>query len=834
MADPDPKSPIFLFGPYALDVRAGELRKRGVKLKLRGQPLQVLTALLKHAGVVVTRDELRAEIWAGDTFVDFDHSLHNAVARLREVLDDPAKTPRFIETLPRRGYRFIGKVRRAESSPTAAQPTRSPDSLVTWSRGSSMRASNIIGRTREVAEICQELRNPGTRLLTLTGVGGAGKTTLSLAGARQVMHDFPDGVFFVNLAEVRTPELVIPAVAQAFGIKEGDAKPLLELLTDFLSTKEILLVLDNFEQVLRAGTVIAELLSSAPGLKVLVTSRSLLRLSSEREYRVPSLAIIEPTAERSPEELLRCDALKLFVDRAKAARPNLTLSADDTRTIAAICAHLDGLPLAIELAAARMKVLSPREISQRLNRRLNLLTGGASDLPARLRTMRGALDWSYELLTETEQLLFCRLGVFAGSFSLNSAECVVGTLPGQQQDQNVLDALTSLLNQSLLLMDQGDGGDARFRMLGVVREYALDRLRTVDEAGATQRIHAEYFLSLVEQAEPQLQGSDSSKWLKRLEEEYDNLSEALNWSLKNDFAMAVRFGMALRYYWDFMGHLAEGLRMLREILERENHIPATRRSKLYSMAGNLAKFQGDHQNAMTLYEQGLSAATSEGDLSDVSLLCRGLASLAVEQADYPRAQTLINEALEAATKADDLFGVARSLNMLGDLARSQGDDKTARERYTQALQSCRKTGKSYATANILNNLAAAEYGCGQYDVARKYFLESLAMTEESGVKLTGDRIAISYSLDGFAALAARRGDPVMATKIAGAAQRLRDSMNFNIESAEKRFRDSYLAAIRDALAEDEFKDAYEEGERLGLSESIAFALQTSSADASAR
>ncbi len=824
MSTPPQIPQVLCFDLFELDTRAGELRKRGRKLKLQGQPLQVLAALLRRPGELVTRNELRAEIWHADTFVDFDHSLHNAIARIRETLGDSADEPRFIETLPRRGYRFIGEVQRdtGEASSFKGHFVALPHHPA------------IIGRVREIEEVCQALRCGSVRLLTLTGVGGAGKTTLALASASKMIQDFSDGMVFIDLAEVKTPNLVITSIAQPLGLKEGDARPILEVVKDYFRSKTMLLILDNFEQVLAAGALVAELLAAAPALKVLVTSRSLLHITAEREYVVPPLTISEQTGEGTPDELLRYDAVKLFVDRACAVRPNFVLTAENAPAVSEICMRLDGLPLAIELAAARIKVLSPHEILKRLDKRLRLLTGGATDLPARLRTMRGALDSSYELLTEAEKRVFSRLGVFAGSFSLSSVEWISQRQSGHEEEPQVLDFLTSLLNQSLILSELRNEGDVRFRMLGVVREYALDRLEATGEADAIRKLHAEHFLGLAEAAEPSLQGTQSAGWLNRLDEEYDNLRAALHWSMTNDFAMAVRFNVALRNYWEFMGQLAEGLGILRQILSHSERIAPKQRLTLYSMAGNLAKFQGDYQTAHGMYERGLAEARGEGDLSDVSLLCRGLGSLAAEQGDHPTARRFIEEALEAARKATDPFGLARSLSMLGDVARSEGDDRIARDLYRQALTACRETNRKYAIANILNNLAAAEYGCGHYDSAQAYFVEALQMTHESVVKMAGDRVAISYSLDGFAALAVHRGEIATAATLAGAAQRLRESMNFNIEPAERRFRDAYLASLRDLLAEQPDAAAFEKGQRLNLDESIVLALRTSRVNPSNR
>ena len=834
MATSSPQNPqVLRFDVYELDIRAGELRKYGTRLKLKGQPLLVLAALLQRPGELVTREELRGEIWPADTFVDFEHSLHNAVARIRETLGDSADEPRFIETLPRRGYRFIAEVQPAErvsKTATRREEAESPAPLESHHGAALPHHSAIIGRVREVAEVSQALRGPNVRLLTLTGIGGAGKTTLSLAVAHELINDFSDGVFFIDLTEIKTPELVIPSIAQPLGVKEGDARPVLEVLKDHLRNKLILLVLDNFEQVLPAGTVIAELLAAAPAVKILVTSRALLQITAEREYVVPPLAISE-RVEGSPDKLIRYDAVKLFVDRACAARTNFTLTTENALTVSEICERLDGLPLAIELAAARMRVLSPQEILKRLDKRLKFLTGGAKDLPARLRTMQGALDWSYELLSDGEKRLFNRLGVFAGSFSVNSAEWISNS-HSQQSDEHqveehqVLEILTSLLNQSLLLTEQPNGDDVRFRMLGVVREYALNRLEASGEADAVRRIHANHFLELAESAEPSLQGAQSATWLKRLEEEYDNLREALHWSITNDFGIAVRFNLALRNYWDFVGQLAEGLGILKQILSHSDQIHPQHRARLYSMAGNLAKFQGDHLAAGNMYQRGLAEARSEGNLSDISLLCRGLGGLASEQGDPSTARTFVEEAMQAARRANDRFGLARSMSMLGDLARTEGDDRTARELFHQALQACPRTDRKYATANILNNLAAAEYGCGHHDSACAYFVEALTMTHDSVVKMAGDRVAISYSLDGFAALAVCRGDLATAATLSGAAQHLRDSMNFNIEPAERRFREAYFISIRGLLAEAPYEEAYKKGQTLSLDESVTLALRT--------
>jgi tetratricopeptide (TPR) repeat protein len=361
-------------------------------------------------------------------------------------------------------------------------------------------------------------------------------------------------------------------------------------------------------------------------------------------------------------------------------------------------------------------------------------------------------------------------------------------------------------------------------MLGVVREYARHRLESRGEAEAARRNHAAYFLALAEDVEPHLQGWRPAKWLDSLEQEHDNLRAALRWSLAHDVGTAARLAAAIRYFWNFQGHLTEGLQWSESILKLGDNVPTITRWKILSMAGNLARFQGNYETARMMYEQGLSEGREADDLPQISLSCRGLGGLALEQGNYNAAREFIEEALAVARESNDKFGVARSLNMLGDLARTVGDDAAARPLFEEALAICRQLGNQYAIGNILNNLAAAEYGEGDYTAAYSHFAEGLTMAQELGDKIVGDKIAISYALDGFGALAASRGESELATNLAGAAEQLRQSINYNIEPAERRFRDTYLASTRVVLSEAVFSAAYAKGRRLKLDEAVALAM----------
>ncbi|MDQ5851887.1 MAG: adenylate/guanylate cyclase domain-containing protein, partial [Chloroflexota bacterium] len=481
----------------------------------------------------------------------------------------------------------------------------------------------FIGREREVAAVRQRLLHPDIRLITLTGPGGIGKTRLGLRVAAQVLNDFPDGVYFVALAPISDPMLVSVTVAQTLGVKETSGESLLDSLKAYLREKQLLLLLDNFEQVVVAAPLITELLAAAPGLKVLVTSRASLHLQGEREFPVPPLALPDPKHLPTLDTLSQYEAVELFIQRAQAVNPDFQVTNTTAPAVAEICVRLDGLPLAIELAAARSKLLSPQALLQRLQHRLQVLTGGARDLPARQQTLRSTIDWSFSLLEAGEQTLFARLGVFVGGFSVEAAETVchesgIGDqwsgVRGQESGDEgrsaspsqiptpdsrlpipVLDGLQSLLDKSLLHQVPGASGEPRFRMLEIIREYALERLAARGEVEATERTHATYYLTLAEAAAPELQGSRQGAWLEQLEMEHDNLRAALRWSLnRGEVEVGLRLGAALWRLWHMRGYVSEGREWLEKLLPLSEHsrVSPSVRAQALNAAGVLAQQQG--------------------------------------------------------------------------------------------------------------------------------------------------------------------------------------------------------------------------------------------------
>ena len=568
--------------------------------------------------------------------------------------------------------------------------------------------TSLIGREKELADAQSLLLRDDVRLVTLTGPGGTGKTRLGLELARELIGQFGDGVFLVSLAQINDPSLLSSAIAQTLGIMEKGGKSLLDSLIDYLRDKQTLLFLDNFEQLTTAGPQVAQLLHSCPRLKILVTSRQALHVRGEFEFFVPSLPLPDLKRLPSAEALSQNAAVSLFVQRALAVRSDFAINNENFRTVAEICVRLDGLPLALELAAARVKLLSPQEILTRLERSLTVLTGGPQDLPMRQQTLRGAIAWSYDLLNETERVLFRKLSVFVGGCTIEYADAVFsGT-----QELGVLDGLSSLVDKSMLRREERDG-ETRFVMLETIREFALDAVVVSGEEAEVRRRHANQFLALAEQAEPELLGPRQAEWLERLEREHGNLRAALEWSVKRgDAILALHLSAALWRFWYTRGHLTEGRGWLLQVLASSFEESAVR-AQVLNGAGVLAQTQGDSAAASTHYEESLA-------------IFRKLA-------DKP--------------------GIAACLNNLGLIANDQGDYARAKALYEESLAISRELGNKSATAHLLNNLALMAQRRGDYPEARSLFEESLVIKRP-----LGDECGIAASLLNLGNVSRDEGD----------------------------------------------------------------------------
>jgi predicted ATPase/class 3 adenylate cyclase len=717
----------------------------------------------------------------------------------------------------------------------------------------------LLGREREVAEIADLLRREDVRLLTLTGTGGTGKTRLALQSAAELIDDFDDGVFLVALAPISDPELVASTVAGALSVSESAGRPLKEDLRDFLSNKELLLVLDNFEQVVDAAPLVGELLSGCPGLKVLATSRTLLRIYGEHEYAVRPLELPDPDHLPPIETLRQYEAVRFFTERARAANAHFSLTNENALAVAEICARLDGLPLAIELAAARIKLLSPQAMRSRLGNPLKFLTGGARDLPERQRTLRGAIAWSHALLDESEQVLFARLSVFSGGCALEAVEAICDPVGDLFVD--VLEGLSSLLDKSLLRQEEMVEEEPRFVMLETIREYARERLELSGEAEEIRRLHAEYFLALAEQGASEQQGPEEAAWLERLDLEHDNMRAALSWMLESEEAEpGLRLSGALWQFWDMRGYYGEGRRWLEEALAKDGRASVAR-AKALEGVGWLADLQGDIDRAVAAAEEGLSVgARVKVETSVTASLLRILGSAAYVSGDHERAARLYEESLALSREARDERGIASSLLQLGNVSSDLGDHEEAKTFYEEGLALSRQLDDKALLASALisvgaefllqgdhergamlneeaaelyrergnrghlqyalDNLGWAALMRGDQRQAEVLHRESLALSRQ-----LGDKLVAAEALEGLACSASARGEAERVARLFGAAEAQREAVGYRQEPREHALREPYLAATRPRLSEARWDAAWAEGRRLGFEEAIAYALE---------
>jgi predicted ATPase/class 3 adenylate cyclase len=718
--------------------------------------------------------------------------------------------------------------------------------------------TSFVGREKEIREVRQSLSKH--RLVTLTGPGGSGKTRLSLQVATEMLESFQDGVFFVALAPITDPGLVSSTIAQSLGITETAGRSILDSLKDYLQGKALLLVLDNFEQVISAAALVAELLAAAGDHKILVTSREGLRVSGEHEYAVPPLELPSLTQLPPLETLTQYTAVKLFVQRAQAVKQDFRITKETAQTVAQICYRLDGLPLAIELAAARIRLLPPKAMLARLENRLVFLTSSARDLPARQRTLRGAIAWSYDLLTEEEQRFFQRLSVFVGGCTFDAIEAVA-----EDRSTAALDLLGSLLDKSFLREVEDRIGEPRFVMLELLREFGLEQLAASGEERSIRHRHASFFLTLAEQAEAKLESAEQLDWINHMEQEHDNLRAALEWSktARDAGDICLRLAGALGLFWESRGYFSEGRERLSAVLSTEIAQGRTvERAKLLARAAELAYRQSDYAATVEFAEESLAIGREVGDKPGIASVLIKLANAATESGDYETAFGFLEEALTIWQALDDKHGIARALISLGWAALRPGDYRLANARLEQALAISRELEDTRSIAFELSGLGEVALRQGEYARATHLLEESLALRRQLGNKWgvgvslgtlgwvaihegdwkralerlgeslevrqeIGDKGGSAWCLERLAEVASAQGDPEKAVRLLSAASALRISIGSVIDPVDQPEYKNRRSALVAELGAERFAAVWEEGRAMTMEQAVSYALDGS-------
>jgi predicted ATPase/DNA-binding winged helix-turn-helix (wHTH) protein len=795
----------YAFGPFCLDAQ-GEILLRGTeRVALSHRAVALLHILVDRAGAPVSKGELMQAAWPG--LAVEESNLTVQIAALRRVLREEPGGESWIETVPRRGYRFVGPAIaiKNKSGPDikAADDTRN---------NLPVRLTSFIGRTAVLGEIKGLLAS--NRLVTLAGVGGSGKTRLAIQAATEVLERFADGAWLVEFASLSDPAFVPHGAISALGISEQRGRPLMETLLDYMRSKSLLLIFDNCEHLLSACSEMADLfLHSCPSVRVLTTSREPLGIAGEVIFRVPPLSLPDAESASSAESLMEHEASRLFIERACYVQPGFRSTSANASEIAQICARLDGLPLAIELAAAQVRVLSVSQICARLNDQYHLLTSHNRGVVARHQTLGAMIDWSYELLSQPERTLLRRLSVFAGGWTLEAAE-IVGSFGGVEKDC-VFGLMAQLVDKSLVLA-QTQGREARYSILEPVRQYALAKLTHANQVKQVRDCHLECFLNLTERVQPLLRGSEVVIWRDRLEAENDNIRAALQWSLEDGvIENGLRLAGALEEYWRMRGSLTEGRHWLDTVLAKASVEPRAARARALFGAGRLAWGQGALMRATEQTEAALQIFRELGDQWGVT---RSLAEIGLHswaRGEYGRATLLADESLSIARGLGDQYAIGYALILQGLLAERAGDDTLAVRLFNECLMVRRRVGHKFGIANALRSLAnvALRHNC--YADAEQLYKESLSTAWEAK-----EFFVLAPSLEGLSAIALGMRSPERSARLLGIAEELRRTMGAPGWSRE--FGENIIRELSAMLDPEVFETLRAEGRAMTLKQVVPY------------
>jgi predicted ATPase/DNA-binding winged helix-turn-helix (wHTH) protein len=787
----------YRFGDVEVRPAERQLLVEGRPAAVGARAFDVLLALIDHRDRVVSKNELLDMVWPG--LVVEENNLQVQVSSLRKVLG-----PQAVATVPGRGYRFTLEVEPGDTASSASAPARS--------NNLPAQLNSFIGREREIGEIRHILAN--ARLVTLTSVGGTGKTRLSLQVAAGVIDEYPDGVWFVELAPVDDERRVPQTVASVLGVKEEAGRPVSEALVKYVRDRHMLVILDNCEHLVQACADLAkQLLQAGAHLSILASSREHLHVAGEKIYPVPALTLPNWTRDTTIDALTNCEAVRLFIDRTVAVQPSFAVTPQNAAAVADICRRLDGIPLAIELAAARTSGLSVENIAARLTDCFRLLTGGDTTALPRQQTLRASIDWSYDLLTIPERVMLRRLAVFAGGWTVEAAEAVCAG--GDVATSDVMDLLTRLVNKSLVALD---AGGERYHLLETVRQYAHELLVSSGERDEVRRRHLEYCVAISEEARQALVGPRQGSWAARLDFERDNMLSAHTWcdEIDNGAELGLRLVYGLKMYWTFRGIMGLGHRITVEALARTrpDDRGAARCTALFD-AGQMSCFMGRYAEARRYLDESLAIARILGDKQMIAQALQPLGLACLGEGDFRTAREHLEEALHLARDVGDKRDVAAALNAMAQLHRMEGDLDTAELLYEHVLAHARDLADAASIAIGLLNLAMVWISRASVPRARGLLLQALDIVDDIGSKPTGQGV-----LEGCAGLAALQKDWESTARFYGAAEAQSAKTGFHRDPTDDAFLAPRVAQARESLGDAAYADAENAGRALSYEEAM--------------